>query len=302
MADAAVLLCVVFGILAAAFAVKIIVMKTTTREIARQITEKLDSDTNTLIDISSVDRDMQKLAAELNVRLERLRSDRLKFMQGDVELKNAVTSISHDLRTPLTAVCGYLDLLENCETSDEVRGYLKQIENRAEHMRQLTEELFRYSVVTSEREQKLERLCVNDILEESIAAFYAAIQKRGITPEINITEKRIDIIADRSALSRIFSNIISNMLKYSSGDLLVSMDESGVILFKNSSDSLERLSVDRLFDRFYTVETGRNSTGLGLSIAKLLAERNGGELSASIEDSKLVISFRLRAQADNFPN
>lgn len=302
MADAAVLLCVIFGILTAAFAVKIIVMKITTREIARQITEKLDSDTNTLIDISSVDRDMQRLAAELNIRLERLRSDRLKFVQGDLELKNAVTSISHDLRTPLTAICGYLDLLESCEMSGEVRGYLKQIGNRAEHMRQLTEELFRYSVVSSEREQKLERLCVNDVLEESIVAFYAAIRGRGITPEIDITEKRVEIIADRSALSRIFSNIISNMLKYSSGDFFVSMNDSGVILFKNSSDDLERLSVERLFDRFYTVETAENSTGLGLSIAKLLAERNGGELSASIEDDKLVISLKLHAKADNFPN
>ena len=302
MADAAVLLCVMILVaLAAAFAVKIIVMKLAAREIARQISEKMDSDTNTLIDISSADRDMRKLAADLNVRLGQMRHDRLKFVRGDLELKNAVTSISHDLRTPLTAICGYLDLLEKCGTSDEVRGYLKQIENRAEHMRQLTEELFRYSVVTSQ-EQKLELLCVNDILEESIAAFYAAIQGRSITPEIDITEKRVEVFADGSALSRIFSNIISNMLKYSSGDLFISMDDSGLILFKNSSDDLERLSVERMFDRFYTVETAENSTGLGLSIAKLLAERNGGELSASIEDNKLVISFKLHAQADIFPN
>lgn len=294
MADGAfLLLCVILGLLALALALKIIVMKKTTREISQQITEKLDSDTNTLIDISSVDRDMQRLAAGLNIRLRQLRRDRLMFLRGDLELKNAVTSISHDLRTPLTAICGYMDLLEKCETSDEVRGYLKQIENRAEHMRQLTEELFRYSVVTSEQERNPERLCLNDVLEESIAAFYAAIKERGITPEINITEKRIEVIADRSALLRIFSNIISNMLKYSSGDFFVTMDDSGEVTFKNSSERLDKLSVDRLFDRFYTVETGDNSTGLGLSIAKLLAEQNGGNLSARIEDNKLVISLKL---------
>lgn len=258
------------------------------------MTEKLDSDTNTLIDISSVDSDMQRLASELNVCLEQLRRDKLTFRRGDLELKNAVTNISHDLRTPLTAICGYLDLLEQCEVSDEVYGYLKQIENRTEHMRQLTEELFRYSVVTSERERRLERLCVNDVLEESIAAFYAAINGRGITPVIEITQKRVEVVADRSALSRIFSNIISNMLKYSSGDFFVSMDDSGRIEFRNSSERLEKLSVDKLFDRFYTVETGDNSTGLGLSIAKLLSEQNNAVLSADIRDNMLVIRFEFR--------
>lgn len=290
----AVLLCVIFGLLAAALAAKIIIMKITAREISRQMTEKLDSDTNTLIDISSVDSDMQRLASELNVCLEQLRRDKLTFRRGDLELKNAVTNISHDLRTPLTAICGYLDLLEQCEVSDEVYGYLKQIENRTEHMRQLTEELFRYSVVTSERERRLERLCVNDVLEESIAAFYAAINGRGITPVIEITQKRVEVVADRSALSRIFSNIISNMLKYSSGDFFVSMDDSGRIEFRNSSERLEKLSVDKLFDRFYTVETGDNSTGLGLSIAKLLSEQNNAVLSADIRDNMLVIRFEFR--------
>lgn len=290
----AVLLCVIFGLLAAALLTKIIIMKITAREITRELAEKLNSDTNTLIDISSVDGDMRRLASELNVCLERLRKDRLIFRRGDLELKNAVTNISHDLRTPLTAICGYLDLLEQCEVSDEVRGYLKQIENRTEHMRQLTEELFRYSVVASEQERKLERLCVNDVLEESIAAFYAAIKGRGITPEINITEKRVEVIADRSALLRIFSNIISNMLKYSSGDFFVAMDDSGRIEFKNSSERLEKLSVDKLFDRFYTVETGDNSTGLGLSIAKLLSEQNNAVLSADIKDNMLVITFEFR--------
>ncbi len=288
------LLCVILGLSAAALTAKIIIMKKTAREIGRQVAEKLNSDTNTSIGISSVDRDMQKLAAELNTALKQMRSEQLKFRRGDLELKNAVTGISHDLRTPLTAICGYLDLLDRCETSDEVSGYLKQILNRAEHMRQLTGELFRYSVVASGQERHLEKLCVNDVLEESIAAFYAAICARGITPEIIITQKRVEITADRSALSRIFSNIISNMLKYSSGDLFISLDDSGVVTFKNSSDHLEKISVDRLFDRFYTVENGENSTGLGLSIAKLLAEQNGGELSADIQNGKLVISLNFR--------
>lgn len=287
--------CAVLGIAVLALLVKVVIMKKTVREIIAQIKEKTseDSDTNTLIDISSTDKDMQRLASDLNTGLGQLRREHLAFVRGDMELKNAVTDISHDLRTPLTAICGYLDLLKKCETTDEVRGYLAQIENRAENMRQLTEEMFRYSVVASQNEHISERLCVNNVLEESIAAFYAEIQARGITPEIDITEKRIEAVMDISELSRIFSNIISNMLKYSSGDFYISMDESGVVLFKNSAENPERISAERLFDRFYTVETGGNSTGLGLSIAKLLAERNNIDISAHIEDQKLVISLKL---------
>lgn len=282
----------------AALLVKIFVMKKSAREISVQIREKTspDADTNTLIDISSVDRDMQDLAAELNVSLEGLRREQLTYTRGDTELKNAVTNISHDLRTPLTAICGYLDLLKKREVSEEARGYLEQIENRAEHMRQLTEELFRYSIVTSQGEPRadaLERVCINDVLEESIAAFYGEILNLGITPDIDISETRVEAVLDRSALSRIFSNIISNMLKYSSGDLIISMTADGLILFKNSANDLDKIAVDRLFDRFYTVESGGNSTGLGLSIAKLLAERNGCELSADIKDKKLVISLKI---------
>lgn len=291
-------ICVILGITALALSVKVIIMKRTVREITEQMKEKTadGADTNTLIDISSIDKDMRRLASELNVSLEQLRREQLTFIHGDTELKNAVTNISHDLRTPLTAICGYLDLLKKREVPEEVREYLEQIENRAEHMRQLTEELFRYSIVSSQSEPdkiSLERVCVNDVLEESIAAFYGEILSHGITPAINITNTRVEAVLDRSALSRIFSNVISNMLKYSSGDLFISMNKDGLILFKNSANDLDKISVDRLFDRFYTVETGGNSTGLGLSIAKLLAERNGLTLSAYIESEKLVISLKV---------
>lgn len=287
------IICAVLACVAAFFTVKCYVMKKSAREIREKMAEKLSEDTNTLIDISSSDKDMRELAAALNDQLVTLRHERRLCRQGDKELKDAVTNISHDLRTPLTAICGYLDLLEREEMSVRVRQYLEQIENRTEVMKQLTEELFRYSVVAAAREFELERLCVNDVLEESLATFYGAVSQRGITPEITITEKRIERITDRSALTRVFGNIITNALKYSSGDLFVEMTEDCVITFANSSDNLERVSAERLFDRFYTVETGSNSTGLGLSIAKLLVEQMNGSIFAEIRDNKLFITVKL---------
>lgn len=274
-------------------AVKCVLMKRSAREIAEKLDEKLSTDTNTLIDISSGDRDMRMLAASLNGQLVKLRGERRRYRQGDAELKEAVTNISHDIRTPLTAVCGYLDLLGREEMSPEARRYLELIENRTDLMKQLTEELFRYSVVAAARPLELERVCVNDALEESIAAFYGAITQRGITPEITITENRIERITDRSALRRVFGNIITNALKYSRGDLIIEMTDECVISFANSSDDLGKVSVERLFDRFYTVETGSGSTGLGLSIAKLLVEQMNGDIFAEIRDDKLVLTVIL---------
>lgn len=287
------IICAVFAGAAFFFAVKCFLMKKSAREIREKIAEKLSGDTNTLIDISSADKDMRELAAALNDELAKLREERRLCKQGDTELKDAVTNISHDLRTPLTAMCGYLDLLEREEMSASVRQYLEQIGNRAEVMKQLTEELFRYSVVAAAKEFDLERLCVNDVLEESLATFYGAISQQGITPEITITEQRLERITDRSALTRVFGNIITNALKYSRGDLFVEMTEDCVITFANSSDNIGKISAERLFDRFYTVETGSNSTGLGLSIAKLLVEQMKGSISAEIHGDKLFITVKL---------
>lgn len=273
--------------------IKLLLIKRSAREISEKLKEKLDSDTNTLIDISSGDKDMRALAAALNDELGELRRQRIVCVQGDTELKNAITNISHDLRTPLTAVCGYLELLEREDLNNTSRQYLAHISNRTEAMKQLTEELFRYSVTVSEKEPVFERICINEVLEESVASFYGAINERGIEPSIDITEKKIIRISDKTALSRIFSNIISNALKYSSGDLSIIMNEQGEITFKNSSENLDKISVSRLFDRFYTVEDGNSSTGLGLSIAKVLCERLGGEIGAEIENKKLVIRLKL---------
>ena len=264
-------------------------MKKSVKEIGEKLSEKLRIETNTLIDISSRDSDLRRLADTLNVELRKLRKERRCFKQGDKELKDAVTNISHDLRTPLTAVFGYLELLKKEEKSETAAGYLNIIENRTQVMRELTEELFDYSLLSYAEEDKKENVCLNAALEESIASFYGAIRQSGIEPEIFMTERRIERNLDTMALNRIFGNIINNAMKYSDGDFKVELKEDGTIIFSNSAKKLNSVTTERLFDRFYTVETGRNSTGLGLSISRLLTERMGGRIRAEYEKGKLVI-------------
>ena len=272
---------------------RIYLLQKSAREITEAFADRLVTDTNTLIDISSRDKYMRRLAREINNQLWLLRKQRHKYLNGDRELKEAVTNISHDLRTPLTAICGYMDLLKKEERSEVVSRYLALIENRTENLKALTEELFRYSVILStQKDLALEKVHVNGVLEESIAAFYGALSQRGIVPKIDIIERRIERALNKEALSRVFSNILNNAIKYSDGDLEISLRDNGEICFINTATGLNEVQVGKLFDRFFTVEAARNSGGLGLSIAKSLVEHMGGQISASYEEQRLCIIIR----------
>ena len=268
-------------------------LRASLKEVARELNDKLKTDTNTLISISSGDRAMRTLASEINCQLQALRKERLKLQHGDMELKNAVTNISHDLRTPLTAICGYLDLLMQQPQSKASERYLSVIRERTDAMRGLTEELFRYSVIAGTTEElHFEPVCLNDILEQSLAGFYGTLSERGIVPDIALSEQQIERTLDRHALRRIFDNILSNAVKYSDGDLSVRLSPDGTVWFENHAKDLDTMQTAHLFERFYTVNTARSETGLGLSIAKLLTEKMGGNIAAEYNIGKLSISVR----------
>ena len=268
----------------------IVWMRRSLREITAELEEKLGADTNTLLSVSSSDAAVRALAANLNAQLRTLRRERRRLQSGDRELREAVTNISHDLRTPLTAICGYLELLKQEPQSEAAARYLALIAGRTRAMKQLTEELFRYSVVLAGEEGlHLEPVSLNGALEESLAGFYAALSERGITPEISIPETPVVRQLDRAALSRILGNILSNALKYSDGDLSVTLLDTGELSFVNTASALDEVQVGRLFDRFYTVESARDSTGLGLSIARLLTEQMGGTITADYERPRFRI-------------
>ena len=213
-----------------------------------------------------------------------------------MELKDAVTNMSHDIRTPLPAICGYLDLLEGEEVSEDARRYLAIIRERAGILAVLTEELFQYSVISSEKGAGArEEVVLDRALEEGIASFYASLAERGITPVIRMPQESVVRALDASALARVISNLLHNAIKYSDGDLEVTLKESGEIIFSNTASSLDKVQVGRLFDRFYTVEAARNSTGLGLSIARTLTEQMGGTISAEYERGRLSVNISFQA-------
>ena len=268
----------------------LLVLRHSLREAAEELDEKLRTDTNTLISISSGDRAMQSLVTHINRQLQALRRERLRLHSGHAALTAAVTNISHDLRTPLTALCGYLDLLEQEPQTEAAARYLAVIRERTDAMRALTEELFRYSVLTATADElHTEPVCLNDVLEQSLAGFYGALSARGITPSVQLPEEKVIRPLDAAALRRVFDNILSNAAKYSDGDLAAVLAPDGKVTFSNRASALSRVEAARLFDRFYTVDSARGSTGLGLSIAKLLTEKLHGTISADYENETLRI-------------
>lgn len=296
---AAWILCGSMAAFAGALVIKIILLYRGMEEICAQLAQRLSEETNNVIYVSGSDRHLRALATELNRDLRTLRDRRQRYQSGDRELKETVTNISHDLRTPLTALYGYLELLEKEEMTAEAARYLNLIKNRAEAMRRLTGELFAYSVAVTEDGAALksgagerEDVAVDRVLCDSILAWYEVFRERRIEPEIIIPEEPVVCRVAPEDLRRVFGNLLDNAAKYSDGDLRVELTADGTVTFCNRAAKLDRVTVERLFDRFYTVETGRGSTGLGLAIARLLAERMGAELTAEYDAGALTMRLK----------
>lgn len=290
-----VLLCVIGGLVIVIFGLclKIYLLQKSAQEIRAEFRDRLAEDTNTLVYISSRDPSMLQLASDVNAQLRLLRSQRQRYQRGDRDVKEAITNISHDLRTPLTAICGYLELMKQQELSSDAARYLAQIEERTMAMKDLTEELFRYTLSVSEQKLHLEPVDLRRTLEETLLAFYGAFSQKGITPALELADDVGQALLDNAALKRVLGNILANVLKYSAGDLKVVLDRQGMITFTNFAPGLDGLMSQKLFDRYYTVDTARNSTGLGLSIAKRLTEQMGGNITASYNQEclNIVVDF-----------
>lgn len=274
-----------------ALGVKVWLLRRGAKALRLDLSQKLREDTNTLLSLPCRDRELRRLAASLNEELRLLRKERLRYQQGDRELKEAVVNVSHDLRTPLTALSGYVELLKGEALSPAGQRYLAQIEDRAQAMKAMTEELFRYSLAAEETALTLEPVDLRAAVEEALLSFYGAFQQKGVVPQLSLPQGPVTRQLDKAALSRVLGNILTNALKYSPGELAVALSPAGVLTFSNPAPGLDPVSAGRLFHRFYTVESSAQSTGLGLSIARELTQRLGGTISAQWESGRLQVEL-----------
>lgn len=285
-------LCCILGCIVVFVCIKLFLLKKGMQEICVELKEHLEEETNTMITISTRDFYVRQIARKLNIQLRLLRKQRQEYESGNRELKELVANISHDLRTPLTAICGYLELLEDIESTPEAKHYIDIITNRVELMKQLSEELFCFSIINSSQKKEAKKSsALNEVLEESIAGFYPLLKERGIEPVVQIPDTKIMRFLEVSALSRIFANLLQNAIKYSDGDLFITLTEEGELTFVNTASSLNEVQVARLFDRFYTVHRAEASTGLGLEITRKLLYQMNGTIMAEYREKKLRIKI-----------
>ena len=260
------------------------------KEIRNGLKEILESDTNNLITISSNDKEIEGLVKSLNIELRKLRKQRLQYENGNQELKETITNISHDMRTPLTAISGYIDLLK--EDNGKKHEYLEIIERKTNDLINLTEQLFNFSkTIDIGVEFNKESCCLNEILEETLASYYNIFNEAEIVPVVEICKVEVYKRLNRSSVIRIFENILSNVSKYGKNGFKVILNEDGKIIFSNKASSLDSTTVNKIFDRYFTVENAKKANGLGLSIAKQLVELNGGKIFANYINGELVIEI-----------
>ena len=287
------LLIFILVLICAILVVKLYLIKHSIKEIKNGFTDVLESDTNNIITISSSDKDIKALTINLNNNLIELRNQKLKYENGNQELKKIITNISHDLRTPLTAINGYIDLLKEEDISKTQEKYLKIVQRKSNELKELTEQLFEFSkTMDVDINIKKENCCINEILEETLISYYNIFKEKNIIPTVLICNEKIYKAINKNSLIRIFENILSNVLKYSSGDFKVELKNNGEIIFSNKATSLDATTVQKIFDRYFTVENAKRSTGLGLAIAKQLVELNSGSIEANFIKDMLTIKIK----------
>ena len=283
---------VIASIIIIALIIKIFVMKNAIKEIEEKFDFIIESDTNNLITISTNDIDLKQLAKRINQNLKKIRELEIQYNQGNEELKRSITNISHDLRTPLTAIRGYLDLIEHKNLTEKQENYLLFIDEKVKILTDLTEQLFDFSKsLDSYQDIKKQNVVLNSVLEETICASYDLFIQHNINPKIYMTKEKIIKQIDENMLKRIFENIISNEIKYSDEFIEIKLTKSGKIIFRNQTKKLDKTTVEKIFDRYYTVENAKKSTGIGLSIAKQLVELNNGIISANYDNGYLSIEI-----------
>ena len=218
----------------------------------------------------------------------------MQYKNGNQEIKRLITDISHDLRTPLTAISGYIELLSEEQLNKKQKEYVKIIDNKTKELTSLTEQLRDLSIgIDLERKVRQENCCINDILEETIASYYNSFKEKNIIPKISICNKKIYRNVDRDMIIRVFENLISNAIKYSDSNCNITLDEDGKISFSNKASKLDVITVKKVFDRYYTVENIKKYSGLGLTIAKQLVEINNGIIKAKYIKDELYLEILL---------
>ncbi|HLQ71424.1 MAG TPA: HAMP domain-containing sensor histidine kinase, partial [Bacillota bacterium] len=264
--------------------------------ISQQLQCYNDRNTNKKIDMMLLDKDMEHLGSEINRLIDLYITENRKRIQFEHEQQQAIADISHDLKTPLTSILGYIQMIESRNTSgDEREEYVSIAKGHAKRLESLLKEFSEIGIIDSADHQlKLERTNIKTVAIDVLMNFYDRFSEKNMEPIIQMPAYDVTIISDESAVTRVIENLLSNAITHSDGNIVISLGEKDAtarLVIKNDAHTLTEENVDRMFDRFYMADQTRlgNSTGLGLSIAKSLMEKMNARITGRLTDGQLII-------------
>ena len=285
---------IIIGILAGIIILQSIIMwkyQRQVKDICRQLAFLMKHDSNMLIHREFGLGGIGMLSDRLNDLLELRRKEKQYYQEKETLIADTYTNLSHDIRTPLTSLDGYFQLMEACENVEEQRRYLSIIHERIHSLNEMLEELFMFTKLKNESYRlELTSCCINRILKETVFSYYDDWVRREIQPDIQITEEQLYIDGNKQGLSRIIQNVIKNGLDHGEKKIRIVLkreQNQAVLRISNQVTASEQIDIEHVFDRFYKADAARSktSTGLGLSIAREFVRRMNGEIGAKIEEN-----------------
>lgn len=269
------------------------------KSIDTQLQNLIDGKSKKPITVSFFDRRIEHLADHINESFERQTNLEISLHRHENQLKQSIADISHDLRTPLTSILGYLQLIQSSSALPEPqKGYLLVIEQKSKLLHSMIHDFYELSILDSEDYTvSLEKINITSTVSNVLLGNYAAFQERGIKPQLSVPKRTIFIDSNRTSCERILQNLITNSIRYTTGDISVSLsqnDEYAIFTIANQANTLSDAQVSHIFERFYTADPSRNkgNTGLGLYIVKaLLLKVNGKIFDISFQQQRLKISI-----------
>ena len=267
------------------------------KDICRQLRFLQECDSNMLITTEMKKGHIGELAELLNTLLKERKKGRADYQKKEQMIADIYTNLSHDIRTPLTSLDGYFQLLEETQEENDRKRYIQIIQERIESLKEMLEELFTYTKLQNGTyELKLEPQNVGQILKETVFSYYDDWAEQEISPQFEITEEPVWIRGNKQALRRTIQNIIKNGLDHGNKEIRIQLsrnEKQMELVFQNKIEPGEQIDISRVFERFYKADKARSksSTGLGLSIAKGFVEKMHGEIAAEIKEDGFCIKI-----------
>jgi len=257
-------------------------------------------ESNTRLILDHPDKIVEQLLSKMNNYIEESHQARIKSEYREEAIRKEIEHISHDLRTPLTSLRGYLELMgDENSTEQEKRDYHSVVERKAKGLHALIENFYDYSVLESTQAQlHLESININKVLRELLLLYYNDFEKQHIDVTIELLDEPVMILSDLNSIKRILSNMIQNAVKYSEHCFTVSLEivnDRVLIQMSNDMVAISQEESNQLFDRFYMVDKTRNneSSGLGLTVTKYLVELLEGSITANVKGDHITFELYL---------